>query len=253
MSKQALTKYAMKRIFEPSDKKAMQQPIDQAAQRQEPEIAMHNRKHWWSRKAQADIILSPHERKVLKKVKSRAHFLDRGIHCCCFAVGFDGLVGLIPVVGDFIGVFFAFALIRTASKVDLPSEVLHQMFLNVCIDFVVGLVPVVGDIADIFYKCNTRNAVLLEEYLMTRRRDQMLKDQGKLPADHLVGSGPIPGTENERPKAHQGTPRVQAFDTDSFDNARSNTMKSGKSSANSSRKVVKPMPESSTSKTFKSA
>lgn len=91
---------------------------------------------------------------------------------------------------------------------------------------------------------------------MTRRRDQMLKDQGKLPADHLVGSGPLPGTENERPKGHQGTPRVQAYDTDSFDNARSDTVKSGKSgksSANNSRKVVQPMSESSTSKTFKSA
>lgn len=93
MSKQALTKYAMKRLLEPNDKKAMQQPIDQAGQRQEPEIAMHDKKHWWSKKAQADIILSPHERKVLKKVKSRAHFLDRGIHVCCFSVGLDGLVG----------------------------------------------------------------------------------------------------------------------------------------------------------------
>jgi hypothetical protein len=112
---------------------------------------------------------------------------------------------------------------------------------------------VIGDIADIFYKCNTRNAVLLEEYLMTRRRDQMLKDQGKLPADHLVGTGPIPGTENERPKGHQGTPRVQAYETDSFDNPKSDTVKSRKSSANSSQKVVKPMTESSTSKAYKSA
>lgn len=52
---------------------------------------------------------------------------------------------------------------------------------------------------------------------MTRRRDQMLKDQGKLPEDHLVGTGPIPGTENERPKGHQGTPRIRAYETDPFE------------------------------------
>jgi hypothetical protein len=52
---------------------------------------------------------------------------------------------------------------------------------------------------------------------MTRRRDQMLKDQGKLPEDHLVGTGPIPGTDNERPKGHQGTPRIRAYETDPFE------------------------------------
>jgi hypothetical protein len=52
---------------------------------------------------------------------------------------------------------------------------------------------------------------------MTRRRDQILKDKGKLPPDHLAGTGTLPGTENERPKAHQGTPRVRAYETDTFE------------------------------------
>jgi hypothetical protein len=93
MNKNSIAKHVIKRVLEPSDDKAMQRPVDQAGQRNDPEIALQHRKHWWSRKAQAEIILSPHEHKILKKVKKRAHFLDRGIHCCCFAVGFDGLVG----------------------------------------------------------------------------------------------------------------------------------------------------------------
>ncbi|CAO3683572.1 unnamed protein product [Umbelopsis ramanniana] len=217
MNKNSIAKHVIKRVLEPSDDKAMQRPVDQAGQRNDPEIALQHRKHWWSRKAQAEIILSPQEHKILKKVKKRAHFLDRGIHCCCFAVGFDGLVGFIPVIGDFIGVFFALALVKTATKVGLPTPVIRQMLINVVIDFSLGLIPILGDVMDIFYKCNTRNAVLLEEFLMTRRRDQMLKDQGKLPEDHLVGTGPIPGTDNERPKGHQGTPRIRAYETDPFE------------------------------------
>lgn len=93
MSKNALAKYVIKRVLEPSDKKAMQRPIDQAAVRHEPEISLPEKKHWWSKKAEADIILNPQERKVLRKVKRQAHYLDRGFHCCCFAIGIDGLVG----------------------------------------------------------------------------------------------------------------------------------------------------------------
>jgi hypothetical protein len=35
---------------------------------------------------------------------------------------------------------------------------------------VIGLVPFVGDLADVLYKCNTRNAVLLENHLREKGR-----------------------------------------------------------------------------------
>lgn len=44
---------------------------------------------------------------------------------------------------------------------------------NIVIDFVIGLVPFVGDLADAAYKCNTRNAVLLEKYLRERGAAQL--------------------------------------------------------------------------------
>jgi bacillopeptidase F (M6 metalloprotease family) len=40
-----------------------------------------------------------------------------------------------------------------------------MMMINVLIDFVIGLVPFIGDIVDAVYKCNTRNAVILEKHL----------------------------------------------------------------------------------------
>lgn len=57
------------------------------------------------------------------------------------------------------------------------------MLINVVLDFVVGLVPFVGDLADMWYKCNTRNAILLEDYLR-RRGAENLRQQG-------VSNGPV--------------------------------------------------------------
>jgi ABC-type uncharacterized transport system permease subunit len=51
----------------------------------------------------------------------------------------DGIyfLGFIPVIGDFIGVFLALAVIKTASQVGLPTPILRQMIINVVIDFAV--------------------------------------------------------------------------------------------------------------------
>jgi hypothetical protein len=61
------------------------------AARAEAEAA--RKKHWWSKKAEANIILSERDRKVLRQVKRRAYYLDRGFKCCCFNVGLDGVIG----------------------------------------------------------------------------------------------------------------------------------------------------------------
>ncbi|CAO3647573.1 unnamed protein product [Cunninghamella echinulata] len=55
----------------------------------------------------------------------------------------------------------------------LPSKLVNQMLFNVAVDFLIGLVPIVGDILDIMYKCNTQNAILLEEYLIQRQRRKL--------------------------------------------------------------------------------
>lgn len=73
---------------------------EEAAQRDRQEIIEiqnqhrpQERKYWWSRRAPNDAMLTAEERKLLKKVKSRAKFLDRGLSCCCCSIGFDAIVG----------------------------------------------------------------------------------------------------------------------------------------------------------------
>lgn len=54
------------------------------------------------------------------------------------------------------------------------------MMINVLIDFVIGLVPFIGDVADAVYKCNTRNAVILEKHLREKGA-KVLKAQSRTP------------------------------------------------------------------------
>lgn len=58
-------------------------------------------------------------------------------------------------------------VVKTCEGIDggLPAPLRMKMMINVVIDFFIGLVPFLGDIADAVYKCNTRNAVLLEKHL----------------------------------------------------------------------------------------
>lgn len=58
-------------------------------------------------------------------------------------------------------------VMKSCEKIDggLPASLRMKMTMNILLDFVIGLVPFVGDLADAMYKCNTRNAIILENYL----------------------------------------------------------------------------------------
>jgi hypothetical protein len=47
-------------------------------------------------------------------------------------------------------------------------------------------VPIIGDIMDIMFKCNTKNAILLENYLVKRRKN-MLSENPKMSAANAGG------------------------------------------------------------------
>ncbi|CAO3629694.1 unnamed protein product [Cunninghamella blakesleeana] len=161
-----LLELELSKISNTTQKKTLEKPSQEVIQGQSS---------WWKSKPKPEDILDKREKKILKSVKLRAHFLDRGIHCCCFQIGFDGLVGLIPIVGDFISLIFALLLIEKAMEAKLPTKLVHQMLLNVIIDFLIGLVPIIGDFIDILYKCNTQNAILLEEYLIDRQQRKLAR------------------------------------------------------------------------------
>jgi len=112
--------------------------------------------------------LSEHDANVLTKVKRRAYRLDYSLfNLCGIRFGWGSVIGLVPFIGDASDAALAMMVVRTCEGIEggLPSRLRYTMLVNVIIDFVIGLVPFIGDIADAVYKCNTRNAVLLEKHL----------------------------------------------------------------------------------------
>ena len=81
-----------------------------------------------------------------------------------FRVGLDGLLGLVPGVGDSVtGAVSVYAMF-TAYRLGAPPSVLVRMLLNIGIDLVVGSVPLVGDLFDFGWKSNRKNVRLVERY-----------------------------------------------------------------------------------------
>lgn len=83
-------------------------------------------------------------------------------------VGVDGLIALVPVVGDAAGIVVAVVIVvaGVAAGVSLPTVL--RMMLHVGVEAVVGLVPVLGAVFDMAYKANNRNVRLIEADLADR-------------------------------------------------------------------------------------
>ncbi|CAK7223297.1 hypothetical protein SBRCBS47491_005160 [Sporothrix bragantina] len=126
-------------------------------------------------------ILSQHDGKILKKVRRQAYHLDMSLfNCCGIRFGWSSVIGIVPVVGDVIDLLLAYRVVSSCCSIEggLPESLRYRMFFNILLDFGIGLVPFVGDIADAVYRANTRNAWLLEEYLIKKAEaEQRLREE----------------------------------------------------------------------------
>jgi hypothetical protein len=84
--------------------------------------------------------------------------------------GIDGLIGLIPVVGDLITTAISLWLVREARALGAPWHVTARMLGNVALDGVVGIVPIVGDAFDVMFRANIRNMRLLRRWMDKQKR-----------------------------------------------------------------------------------
>ena len=87
-----------------------------------------------------------------------------------FRIGLDAILGLIPGLGDVLGVILSSYIVREAARLGAPRSVLARMAWNVAIEGIVGMVPFFGDIFDAAWKANQRNYLLLEQHLDHPRR-----------------------------------------------------------------------------------
>ncbi len=96
-----------------------------------------------------------------------SHLLDD-----CFRIpgteirfGLDGIVGLVPAVGDVLAGLASCILIFAAWVRGVPYVTLVRMAVNLALDVVIGAIPFLGDAFDIAWKANRRNYKLLIRHI----------------------------------------------------------------------------------------
>src|SRR5258706_4745444 len=106
---------------------------------------------------------SPEERRTRERLRFVAWLLDSSIPIpgTAFTIGLDALIGLVPFVGDLIGVLASTYILAEANRLGAGRAVLARMAFNVAVEGVVGIVPLFGDVFDAAWKANVRNVRLL--------------------------------------------------------------------------------------------
>lgn len=83
-------------------------------------------------------------------------------------IGVDGILGLIPGIGDGLALAPAGYIIWQAHRLGAPPALLARMGVNTGIDVAIGSVPLIGDIFDVGWKSNLRNVDLLRRHIADR-------------------------------------------------------------------------------------
>jgi hypothetical protein len=109
---------------------------------------------------------SPADSASLEQVRRLSRQLDTSIRLPGgFQIGWDAVLGLVPVVGDWAGALLSCYIILQGVRLGASREVLLRMVGNVGVEALVGVVPFLGDVFDAAWKANTRNVRLLENHL----------------------------------------------------------------------------------------
>jgi len=75
--------------------------------------------------------------------------------------GLDGLIGLVPNVGDTLTSVASFYILVAGVRYGVPKITLLRMAMNIAVDYLLGSVPVIGDAFDFVWKANQMNMDLI--------------------------------------------------------------------------------------------
>ncbi len=104
--------------------------------------------------------------KLIRRLNTLARLMDTQFRIpgTNIRFGFDGIIGLVPGVGDLIALAFSSYIISSAVKTGASGFVVARMVMNAAIDAIIGAIPVLGDIFDVAFKANMRNVRLLQQH-----------------------------------------------------------------------------------------
>ncbi|MCB0122914.1 MAG: DUF4112 domain-containing protein [Caldilineaceae bacterium] len=111
--------------------------------------------------------LNKSQQTTLRHLHHLAWLLDAAfeIPIIRYRVGLDAIIGLIPVVGDMIGMLISSYIVLQAARLGVSSTVLARMVANIVLETVIGSIPLIGDLFDAAFKANLRNLRLLNRVI----------------------------------------------------------------------------------------
>ncbi len=113
----------------------------------------------------------------LANLKRLAYFLDDRFRVpfTRYRLGWDFVIGLIPVAGDVLTAVVSMHILVAARKYGVKGPVMWRMLANILIDVALGAIPVIGDLMDASWKSNAMNVKLLVKSIEEQPFMQMSK------------------------------------------------------------------------------
>ena len=106
------------------------------------------------------------ENREVRKLRRLAHLLDSSIPLAGgYRIGLDGIIGLVPFVGDAAGALLSSYIVIRAAQLGVSTRSLLSMMVNIMVETVIGVIPILGDLFDFAWKANERNIKLLNRQL----------------------------------------------------------------------------------------
>ncbi len=103
--------------------------------------------------------------KRIKRIERLAWVLDSAIAVpgTSYRIGLDPLIGLIPGLGDVVGMLISLYLLAEAMALGSRKRELAQMLGWIVADSAIGLIPIAGDLFDFGFKSNQKIVKLLRD------------------------------------------------------------------------------------------
>lgn len=108
-----------------------------------------------------------HPQQSLARLEALAKLMDGAfvIPGTGIRMGLDGIIGLIPGIGDAISGIISSYLIWEARQLGAPRWLIARMVANTALDTLIGAIPVAGDVFDVMFRANLKNMALLRRHL----------------------------------------------------------------------------------------
>lgn len=136
----------------------------------------------------SDIPQAPYHEATVESVEAIAKLMDSQFKLpgTSIPIGLDTLIGLIPGIGDTVGLGVAGYIVMRGAQIGVPKRKLSLMGFNIGVDWLIGCVPVIGDLFDVGWKANNRNAQIIREHFEDNLRTEIFPPDIKGPRKDLI-------------------------------------------------------------------